>query len=587
MDQWLEQMRLREGGEGTPPHLWATADRLEIKNFTYAERANFYPQIYQRRFRFLPEEGYAYLEEIMAHKEPSPGYSILAAALAARPQRHNIVITTNFDNLVAQALYIYTDAVPLIVGHESLAEFVDASMRQPIVCKIHRDLFLSPKNDYRSLQRLHEAWGKPIRTLFTHYTPVFIGYGGNDNTLMNLLESLEPDEIEGPPPYWCHYEKSKPSDRIRSVIADLGGHLVMVPDFDSLMIMLGVEMGIGLQDVEIDRRAGDRKRQYTNRIIDLEDTGHPTVDRSVAAIRERAGGWWAWYQKAQAESDQSKRLDIYREGIRLYPGSAALHGNFANFLADLSHFTEAKEMYETALRIDPGDTVIRRNFAIFLTVALKEPDEGERQYRKAVESDPRNAVLINTFANFLSDVQNKHDEAEQLYSKAYELEPKNGAIAADFGSFLWHVRNSYIQADWLYRTAYQLNPKSADIAGNYAGFLLCYEQFDEALRFLVLAKALNAGNRNQLTAELALYEMIARKIKGEDNTAAIKELRRVLVAGFSRSKWNFDCVLKVARGRLPDDYFQFKAFAQQILDGNDLDTSFNQWRSDDSSNDQK
>ncbi|MFZ0750118.1 MAG: hypothetical protein WAM70_12220, partial [Pyrinomonadaceae bacterium] len=87
---------------------WATAQRLGIKHFTYEERANFYSQIYERRFRYLPEEGYAYLEQLMTGKEPSPGYSILAAVLASQPPRHNIVITTNFDNLVAQALSIYT-----------------------------------------------------------------------------------------------------------------------------------------------------------------------------------------------------------------------------------------------------------------------------------------------------------------------------------------------------------------------------------------------------------------------------------------------------------------------------------------------
>jgi Tfp pilus assembly protein PilF len=578
VDQWLEQMRLREDGEDTPPNFWATEKRLEIKNFTYAERANFYSQIYQRRFRFLPEEGYAYLEEIMVGKEPSPGYSILAAALAVQPTRHNIVITTNFDNLMAQALSIYTDAVPLIVGHESLAEFVDASVRQPIVCKIHRDLFLAPKNDYRSLQRLHESWGKAIRTLFQQYTPIFIGYGGNDNTLMNLLESLEPDEISGPRPYWCQYQNSEPSDRIRNVVANLNGHLVMVPDFDSLMIMIGVEMGIGLQDGEIDERAAERKRQYTNRIIALGHTGDPMVDRSLAALRERAGGWWAWYQKARAESDLSRRVDIYREGIRRYPDSAALRGNFANFLTDLSYYTEAREMYEEALRLDPGDSLIRRNFAIFLTEALNEPDEGERQYRKAVEADPENAILITNFANFLSDVRKKDDEAEQLYREALELEPKNAGNASDYASFLWHIRGSYIQADWLYRTAYQLSPKSAEIAGNYAGFLLCYERLDDVLRFIDLAKSLNAGEKNQLAAELALYEAIARKANGRDNHATIRELESLLARGFRRSKWSFDCVLAVARARLPADYPQFKAFAEQILNGSDLESSFEKWR---------
>jgi hypothetical protein len=67
----------------------------------------------------------------MSGKDPSPGYSILAAALAADPPRHNVVITTNFDNLVADALSIYTDTFPFVCGHESLTAFVRVAMRRP------------------------------------------------------------------------------------------------------------------------------------------------------------------------------------------------------------------------------------------------------------------------------------------------------------------------------------------------------------------------------------------------------------------------------------------------------------------------
>jgi len=576
VDQWLEQMRVREGD--APMESWATARQLKINCFTYEERAHFYAQIYQRRFRFLPEEGYAHLEQLMTGKEPSPGYSILAAILAAQPPRHNIVITTNFDSLVAQALSTYTDTAPLVVGHESLAHFIDASMRQPIICKIHRDLFLAPKNDYRSLQRLHESWGQPLRTLFQQYTPIFIGYGGNDNTLMNLLESLEPDEIKGPRPYWCYYHKDKPSERITNLVSYLNGHLVKVPDFDSLMLILGLEMEVGLQDREIDRRARQRRRRYIQRIIKLDKTGYPLVDRALAEMKKKAGGWWRWHQKAQAEVDPSRVRAIYEAGIEECRDSVELIGAFANFLTDNGDHTKAKEMYKKALEIDPEDSTVRKNFAIFIFDVFKDADEAEAQYRLAVKCDPGNAVLINTFANFLADVQKKSPEAEQLYRKAIQLDPNNAGIAADYASFLWHERGSYVQADWLYRTARQLDPNSAVVAANYAGFLLCYGQLKDALKNIERARSLNGQEINQLAAEIALYDMIAKKAVGESNDGAIEEMKALLEAGFTRSQWNFDCVLEYARTRLPADYPLFKDFANQILNKSDLDANFEKWR---------
>jgi hypothetical protein len=117
VDQWLKEMHVREDRAGTTLQEWATAEKLGIVGFRFNERASFYSKVNQRRFSEYPEEGYAYLESVMSGKDPSPGYSILAAALAQDPPRHNVVITTNFDNLVADALSIYTDTFPFVAGH--------------------------------------------------------------------------------------------------------------------------------------------------------------------------------------------------------------------------------------------------------------------------------------------------------------------------------------------------------------------------------------------------------------------------------------------------------------------------------------
>src|SRR5450759_4956356 len=170
VDRWLKTIHVREDGGKTPLEKWATAERLGIPEFKYADRARFYSKIYERCFHEYPEEGYAFLESVMSGKDPSPGYSILAASLAADSSRHNVVITTNFDNLVADALSIYTDTFPFVCGHESLTVFVRVAMRRPLICKIHRDLLLGPQNDPRSLRRMHDAWGTALRALFRHYT---------------------------------------------------------------------------------------------------------------------------------------------------------------------------------------------------------------------------------------------------------------------------------------------------------------------------------------------------------------------------------------------------------------------------------
>lgn len=294
VDRWLKELHTREDGGKTPIEEWATDKSLGIDRFKYEHRASFYPKIYERRFKDYPDEGYAYLESVMADADPSPGYSILASALAGgppeRPPRHNAVVTTNFDNLVADALSIYTDTFPFVCGHESLTPFVKIAMRRPLVCKIHRDLLLAPQNDTRSLRRLHDAWGTALRSLFEYYTPLFIGYGGNDDTLMDLLESLQPGDIKGQM-IWCYHEGADPSERIVNVISDHQGILVPVPDFDLLMVLLGEKMGISLLDEDIGSRAEKRTAKYRNRIQNLDTVEHPEVTKALHETFDRSGGW--------------------------------------------------------------------------------------------------------------------------------------------------------------------------------------------------------------------------------------------------------------------------------------------------------
>ena len=74
----------------------------------------------------------------MTDKEPSFGYSVLAQILAGT--RHNVIITTNFDNLVVDALSFYCRKSPFVCGHESLTGFVRPQLKHALIAKIHRDL---------------------------------------------------------------------------------------------------------------------------------------------------------------------------------------------------------------------------------------------------------------------------------------------------------------------------------------------------------------------------------------------------------------------------------------------------------------
>lgn len=93
--RWIEDLKL----ELTPEEIRQWSELIGLNDNNLAEK---YSAIYEKRFELDPDEGYSFLEKIMDSIEPSWGYSVLAQVLAKT--NHNVVITTNFDYLLEDAL---------------------------------------------------------------------------------------------------------------------------------------------------------------------------------------------------------------------------------------------------------------------------------------------------------------------------------------------------------------------------------------------------------------------------------------------------------------------------------------------------
>jgi Tfp pilus assembly protein PilF len=489
---WLKELHELEDFDKQPLEKWATEKNLGIKGFQFANAASFYPWIYQRRFHDDPDAGYAFLEDVMAKAEPSYGYSVLAQIMAGTA--HKTAITTNFDNLIADALAIYTDAFPLVCGHESLTGYIRAKLRRPLVAKIHRDLLLSPLSEPGEIEKLSGGWDGALKRVLDNSTPIVIGYGGNDGSLMGFLN--QPDIVNGGI-YWCYRVGDEPTKEICEVVEKHHGRLVPIAGFDELMLqlweILKLESPIKLATAAHEKRVREFQSQFEALNKKLKETAKDKTTEAVRVpVREAAAaaverltkekGWWAWYLKSNAEPDPVKAEAIYRDGLIEFSESAELTGSFANFMTRVrKDYDEAERLYRKALKLDPKNATSTGNFAVFMENVRKDYDEAERLYRKALELDPKNGDITGSFALFMYTVRKDYDEAERLYRKALELDPKNGDIIGSFALFMHTVRKDYGEAVRLYRKALELDPNSAKGMNGLAWFLAeIHENYAEA-----------------------------------------------------------------------------------------------------------
>ena len=534
----------------------------------------FYPQIYEKRFGHIPESGYDCIRHYMEGKEPSLGYLILANIMVR--EKHNVVITTNFDNLLEDAIRTYTKEKPFIAGHEALADYVPKRSDRPIILKLHRDLFLQPFSDQLNTDILQAAWESILGKFLSDYHLIVLGYGGNDGSLMNYLLKLKNRK----PIYWCVRNADKAtskslwntlSPKAKRLLKN-DGYLVPIDDFDRFMYdcyaALGYKFLEGIEKIEKPKSIHEilkpnyaRIESIQTQLRQLSQTEEELSKESFQSIKSFLPDSWMWILQANQEKDIDKKDKIYREGIERYPQDADLLGDYADFLCDICHdYDRAEAYYKRALEADPNHANTLGNYALFLKDVRHDYDQAEAYYKRALAADPNHANNLGNYANFLYNIRCDYDQAETYYKKALEADPNHANTLGNYALFLKNIRHAYDQAEVYYKRALEADPNHANTLGNYAVFLKDIRHaYDQAESYY--KRALEADPKNAVT--LGNYAVFLNDIR-HDYDQAERYYKRALEADPKNANTlgNYAVFLKNIR----HDYDQAETYYKRALE---------------------
>ncbi|MFM9958647.1 MAG: tetratricopeptide repeat protein [Phycisphaerales bacterium] len=564
---------------------WANDQTLGIKGYDPKNPAASYSELYRRMFGDDPESGYAYLQAQMADAEPSLGYAFLSRIL--EETHHRIVVTTNFDNLVADSLLAFGKKQPLVCGHESLAGFVRPNVDRPMVVKVHRDLLLEPKSTTEDVAKLPPEFEDALTRLFRHMTPIVIGYGGNDPSLMTFLSNLPEKSIPGGV-YWCYIEGgSGPTEQVRRFVKRQAGRLVPIPGFDEVMFLLGdrlryevpkdvlikratersERLGKQADDIRKDMAERNERARQTQEAArarpgastaelasaDLAVESSKAITEAVQSTIQRGTGkraWWQWHALINAETDLIEKDKRFRQAIDALPQSAPLLSNYALFLHEVRwEYDDAEALYQRALEADPKHPTILGNYALFLKNVRKAHDSAEALYKRALEADPKDATILDNYANFLNNIRKDHDGAEALFKRALEADPKHANKLGNYANFLMDVRKDHDGAEALYKRALEADPARANTLGNYARFLLKRGRIEPGLGMLARAReAQKPHDPPALRVEIAMYGVCHQlPDRWRDELKALKRL--VTADKITTDEWDYSGVIATAKER--------------------------------------
>lgn len=542
---------------------WQVKTKLETFDV-----APYYSRIYQYRFAFNPDGGYEALSNAMRAKQPSYGYSVLAKALCK--QQHNVVITTNFDNLLEYSLHIYTNSHPLMCGHEALASFARHSNNRPLIAKIHRDLFLKPMNEEKELELLKEAWVKPLEALLADRKVFVIGYGGNDGSLMGLLSEIPLHKKL----YWCTYGNHKPQPEVMELLKTKEGYLVETEGFDELMFLLRGALNIPRMDEEIEqvamKRANDYRETEKNILEKSSMSDKPEVKEAVQERMQEAHEEkddWSYILLSRGIKNITEKIKFLEDGIVLFPKSSFLfnelaylmqfelkskdpkietyylkaitnypnnyvaHGNYAVYLQEIKNDNErAEKHYLTALRLDPANAIFNSNYAEFLHKIKHDSLEIEKYFKRAITSDPENANILGSYANFLYEHKNDEVKAEKYYLQALAIDPEHANNNANYGVFLSANNREPLLIEKYFMKALEKDPLNPKWINQCVAMLLSkLHSTDKNESEHILSKALDYSMRAySLNQEMSNYNLACVYAKMGDSHNALRYLEENL-----------------------------------------------------------
>ena len=184
---WLRELYDMRSIKATSFDQWV---RKELPDYSEDQAGRFYAKAFRRRHP-SPLERQRAIEMACAIARPGYGYATFAQILSH--ERHgklcNTVLTTNFDDLIADALYLHgaLDARPQVIAHEAVTQFARISSPRPTVIKLHGDAHLDPKNIENETNRLSEPVCQHLYPFLNDSALVFLGYSGGDESIAHFL----------------------------------------------------------------------------------------------------------------------------------------------------------------------------------------------------------------------------------------------------------------------------------------------------------------------------------------------------------------------------------------------------------------
>ncbi len=372
------------------------------------------------------------IQRLTEDKLPGLGYYRLAQLM--QKSAFNIVISTNFDDLMQDALIYSGVKRARTISHHHLAHFIDRG-DTPHIIKLHGDAHLHPFNDVDNTQQIESPLEKSVASLLNNTKLIVIGYGGGDKSIAGLLEEstgiAQVYWLNGTPP-----EKTKLNNWWDKLSFKT---FVNEYDFDKIMDELGSKFELDEPDFKnfCKKLASQYEESFDKEI--KEEKEEAIKDKDINELNKVV-------LKLYRLGKYTKGIEIAKEAVALtekehdtdHLDTANTYNNLGLLFKSMGKYEKALEYYKKDLAItkkvlgtDHPDTATTYNNLGALYEIMGEHEKALKYHKKALAitekvlgtDHPETATTYNNLGT-LYESMGEHEKALEYYKKDLAISEK-------------------------------------------------------------------------------------------------------------------------------------------------------------------
>ena len=246
-----------------------------------------------------------------------PGWGYLYLANIIRSGHFNVVFTTNFDDLINEALTQYVSYNAVVCAADSDVATINVSTARAKIIKLHGDyLFKRLKNTVTNLEKLDPNMQNKFSQFAEQCGMLVLGYAGRDKSIMLVLDDLLRNKEEAFPTgiYWGVRDAAEVRPAILDKLAaDYPRRLRLFEckDFDVFLARLHNGLRLSppvsiLEPVQTARASFERLTTLTNDLA----RENPTIKEHLAHLLDQLGG-------SITQASNTSTFDLFEAQIAL------------------------------------------------------------------------------------------------------------------------------------------------------------------------------------------------------------------------------------------------------------------------------